>query len=196
MPEPHAPATLRHQVLADPTGRRRHRLVIAGRVAMTALGLWLVVLILGGLGLQPLAGLPIVGGLGAGEAAPPALPERVQAAVAKHTTVAPATGAAQAPVTTVPVPPRRPAGTAPSRAKTRPSARTTPATPRGRTKATPGHGPTSPAPSRPPTSPSTTVPGQTRTPPGQTKTGPGSPTSTLGITPGANAQAKGTVTTP
>jgi hypothetical protein len=174
MSEPHAPVTLRHQVLADPTGRRRHRLAIAGRVATTALGLWLVVLILGGLGLQPLAGLPIVGDLGAREAAPPALPERVQAAVAKHTTVAPVTGAVLAPVTTVPAPPRRAAVTAPSRAKTRSPARRTPATPPGRTKATRGHGPTSPAPSRPTTSPSTTAPGQTRTPPGQTKTAPGS----------------------
>jgi hypothetical protein len=192
MSEPHAPVTLRHQVLADPTGRRRHRLAIAGLVATTALGLWLVVLILGGLGLQPLAGLPIVGDLGAREAAPPALPERVQAAVAKHTTVAPAAGAVQAPVTTVPVSPRRSAVTAPSRAKTRPSSRTTPATPPGRTKATPGHGPASAAPRRPTTSPSTTAPGQTRTPPGQTKTGPGSSTSAPGTAPGAD----GTVTTP
>src|SRR5438874_17564 len=138
MPEPHAPAILRHQVLADPTGRRRRRLAIAGRVATTALGLWLVVLILGGLGLQPLAGLPIVGDLGAREAAPPALPKRVQAAVASHTTVAPATGAVRAPVTTVPVPSRRPAVIAPSRATTRPPAQTPPATTPGRTKTTPG----------------------------------------------------------
>src|SRR6266571_3405061 len=114
MPEPDPPAILRHQVLADPTGRRRRRLIIAGRVATTALGLWLLVLILGGLGLQPLAGIPIVGDLGAREAAPPALPKRVQAAVAGHTTAAPATGALQAPVTTAPLPSRRPTVTAPS----------------------------------------------------------------------------------
>jgi hypothetical protein len=200
MPELHVRATLRHQVLADPTGRRRRRLAIAGRVATTALGLWLVVLILGGLGLQPLAGLPIVGDLGAREAAPPALPERVQAAVAKHTTVAPATGAVRAPVTTVPVPPRRPAVTAPSRGKTRQPARTTPVTRVVRTKTTPGRGPTSPAPApgRPTTSPSTAAPGQTRTPPGQTRTGPGPPTSTPGTTSGGrgNAAPRGTVTTP
>ncbi len=167
MPEPHAPTTLRHQVLVDSTGRRRRRMAIAGRVATTALGLWLVVLILGGLGLQPLAGLPIVGDLGAREAAPPALPERVQAAVAKHTTV--------------PVPSRRPAVPAPSRGKTRAPVRTTPP---GRTKTTFGRGLTSPAPapSRSTTSPSTTAPGQTRTPPGQTQT------------PGASAN--GTVTIP
>ena len=192
MPEPEPPAILSHQVLVDPTGRRRRRLAIAGRVATMVLGLWLIVLILGGLGLQPLAGLPIIGDLGAREAAPPALPERVQAAVARHTTVAPATGAVQAPVTTVPLPSRRPAVTAPSRAKTRPPARSTPATPSGRTKTTPGRGPTAPAPSRPTTSPSTTAPGQTRTPPGQTKTGPGPPTSTPGTTPGGNGNARGT----
>ena len=190
MPEPDPPAILRHQVLADPTGRRRRRMAIAGRVATTALGLWLVVLILGGLGLQPLAGLPIVGHLGAREAAPPALPERVQAAVARGATVAPATRSVQTPVGTAPIPVRRPAVTAPSSAKTRQPARTTPAT-------APGHAKTTltspaPAPSHPTTSPSSTAPGQT-------KTGTGPPTTTPGTTPGANGKthgAKGTVTTP
>lgn len=211
MPKPDPPAILRHQVLADPTGRRRRRLAIVGRVATTALGLWLVVLILGGLGLQPLAGLPIVGHLGVREAAPPALPERVQAAVARGATVAPTARAVQAPVTTVPVRSRRPAVTAPSRAKKRAPARTTPAT-------APGHAKTTltspaPAPSPPTTSPSSTAPGQTRVPPGQTKTGTspsstapgqtktgtGPPTTTPGTTPGASGKthgAKGTVTTP
>jgi hypothetical protein len=137
MPEPDPPAIFLHQVLADPTGRRRRRLAIAGRVATTALGLWLVLLILGGLGLQPLAGLPLVGRLGAREAAPPALPERVQAAVARGATVALTTRAVQTPVTTVPVPSRRPAVTAPSRAKTRPLARTTPTTGAKHTNTTP-----------------------------------------------------------
>src|SRR5438270_12945991 len=107
MPEPNPPAVLRHHVLSDPTGRRRHRLVIAGRVVTPVLGLWLVVLILGGLGWQPLAGVPLVDNFGAREAAPPALPERVQAAVNKHTIIAPATGAAQGTVRAVPNPPRR-----------------------------------------------------------------------------------------
>jgi hypothetical protein len=222
MPDLDPPAILGHQVLVDPTGRRRRRLAIAGRVATTALGLWLVVLILGGLGLQPLAGLPVVGHLGVRGAAPPALPERVQAAVARGATVAPTMGAVQAPVGTVPVPSRRPGVTAPSRAKTRPPARTTPATPPRRTKTTPGRGLASPVPApsgtttspsstapgqtrTPPgqtetgTSPSSTAPGQTRTAPGQTKTGPGPPTVTPGTTPGANGNAhgaKGTVRTP
>jgi hypothetical protein len=222
MPEPDPPAILPYQVLADPTGRRRRRLAIAGRVATTALGLWLVVLILGGLGLQPLAGLPLAGRLGAREAAPPTLPERVQAAVARGATVAPTTRAAQTPVTTVPVPSRRPAVTAPSRAKTRTPARTTPTTGAKHTNTTPGRVLTSPAPApsltktspsstapgqtKTETSPSSTAPGQTKTEtspsstaPGQTKTGTGPPTTTPGTTPGAKGKAygaNGTVTTP
>jgi hypothetical protein len=210
MPQRDLPAAVRHQILVDPTGRRRHRLAIAGRLATAVLGLWLLVLILGGLGLQPLAGLPIVGDLGAGGTAPPALPERLQAAAAKRTTVAPATEAPRAPVTIVHVPSHNPAVTAPSRARTRPPVSTT--TP-GRAKTTPTVAPTSPtpAPSRPERGPPTTTPGQTRNPPGQTrnppgqtsnppgqtKTGPGPPTSTPGGNGVGNARgAKGTVTTP
>lgn len=187
MPEPDPAAILTHQVLADPTGRRRHRLAIVGRVATMALGLWLVALILGGLGLQPLPGIPIVGDPGAHGAAPPALPKRVQAAVARRGTVTAATGALRAPVITAP----HPAGTAPSREQTQapalshPRDATTPATTPGQAETAPGRGPASPAPSRVKPSPPTTAPGRTRTPPGQAKTGPGPPDST----PGANRKA-------
>jgi hypothetical protein len=186
------PAVLRHQVLADPTGRRRRRLTVAGRVATTILGLWLLVLILGGLGLQPLAGIPIVGHLGVRAAAPPALPGRVQAAVARHTTVAPAPlGAAR-------IPPPSPALTAPARARTRAPARTTPP----RIKPAPVRALTSPAPAPAPalttTSSSSIAPGQihtetspSSTAPGQTKTEPGPPTTTPGTTPGSNGEAHG-----
>lgn len=158
MSDPDTPATLSFQVLADPTGRRRRRLAVAGRIATTALGLWLAALTLGGLGLQPLAGLPVVGDIGAGNPEPPALPERVRSAVARHATIAPSTPALQVPAwVTVPAPlPSPPLSTAPT-ATTRAPARTTPSS-------TPG--PTS-------TSPSATAPGQTRTAPGQTKTAPG-----------------------
>ena len=200
MPEPNPPAVLRHHVLSDPTGRRRHRLVLAGRVVTTILALWLVVLILGGLGLQPLAGLPIVDNLGARAAAPPALPERVQTAVKRHTTVAPATGGAKGPVRAVPNPPRRAAVTPPSRARRPSPARTTPPTSPVRPNTATGFMPTSPAPapSITTTSPSTTAPGQTRTPPGQTKTEPGPPTTTPAGTPGSNGKTHTTaaVTTP
>jgi hypothetical protein len=204
MSEPDPPAILRHQVLADPSGRRRRRLTIAGRVATTALSLWLAVLILGGLGLQPLAGLPIVGHLGVRESAPPALPARVQAAVAGHTTV-PATRGALAPTRTVRPGPRPPGVAAPPHARKRARSRTTPSAPTLRPTTIPALT-TAPAPSLTATSPSTTAPGQLRTEtspsttaPGQTKTEPGAPTSTPGTTPGANGKGKGansTVTTP
>ena len=200
MPKPNPPAVLRHHVLSDPSGRRRHRLVLTGRGVTTILALWLVVLILGGLGLQPLAGLPLVDNFGAREAAPPALPERVQAAVNRHTTVAPATGAAKSPARAVPNPPRRAAVTPPSPTKRPSRARTTPATAPVRPNTTTGVMPTSPAPapSITTTSPSTTAPGQTRTPPGQTKTEPGPPTTTPGGPPGRNDKTRtiATVTTP
>src|SRR4051794_2048302 len=194
MREPDHTTTM-HQVLADPTGRRRRRLAIAGSIATAVLALWLAVLILGGLGLQPLAGIPIVGDLGGGGAAPPALPKRVRAGNAKHTTVAPAPRAARAPVTTTGgVRSRRRSVPPPSPAKTPPRARRAPVT-------APGRAPVSapPAPSRPTPRPTTTAPGQTRTPPGQTKTGHGPPTTTPGTTPkpkGNGAGHQNTVTTP
>lgn len=222
MPEPDPPAILSHQVLADLTGRRRRRLAIAGRVGTAVLGLWLVVLILGGLGLQPLAGLPIVGHIGVREAAPPALPERVQAAVIRGGAVAPTRQVAPAPAGTVVVPLRRPTVTTLSGAKPRPPAQTTPAGGPGDTKTTPGRALTSPALAPSPTTtspsstapgqtrtqpgqtqtgtnPSSTAPGQTRTAPGQTRTGTGPPTTTPGTTPGVKGKAYGaggTVTTP
>ena len=175
MPEPDPPAILPHQVLADPTGRRRRRVAMAGRVATTVLGLWLVVLVLGGLGLQPLAGLPIVGRLGVRAAAPPALPERVQAAVIRGGAVAPARPAALTPAGTVPVLSRRPTVTTLSGAKPRQPAQTTPTRVPGGTKTAPGRALTSPAlaPSPTTTSPSSTAPGQTQTQRGQTQTQPG-----------------------
>ncbi|MEA2398294.1 MAG: hypothetical protein QOK25_1850 [Thermoleophilaceae bacterium] len=45
-------------VLADPTGRRARRLLVAGRVLASALLVWLCGLVLAGLGLLPLDGVP------------------------------------------------------------------------------------------------------------------------------------------
>src|SRR4051794_41684784 len=90
MTEPDPGTILSYQVLADPSGRRRRRLAIAGRVATAALGLWLAVLILGGLGLQPLSGIPVAGDLGAQGTEPPPLPERVHEATTRHPGVVPA----------------------------------------------------------------------------------------------------------
>jgi hypothetical protein len=223
MPEPNPPAVLRHHVLSDPTGRRRHRLVIAGRVVTTILALWLIVLILGGIGFQPLAGLPLVDNLGTGAAAPPALPERVQAAVNRHTTVAAATGAAKG-ARAVPKQPRRAAVTSPSRANRLSPARTTPATrpvrrnpttrvirvspapapsvtptslsstTAGPSSTTTGRPTTTTSPPTTTTSPPTTAPGQTRTPPGQTKTEPGPPITTPGGTPGSKGKTRTSAT--
>jgi hypothetical protein len=97
-------------ILADDTGRRRLLLRRGARALAALLVLWLVVLALGGLGLEPLGGLP---NFGAATSTPPALPERVQAAVAQRRVVrgaedrppagTPAAGTAQtAPAATTP----------------------------------------------------------------------------------------------
>jgi hypothetical protein len=207
MTELESSADLRYQVLADPTGRRRRRMAIAGRGATIALGLWLLVLMLGGLGLQPLAGLPIVGDLGSGDASPPSLPERVQTALDLRTTLAPARRTESAPAATVPVTPRRPAGTAGQRAAPRaqlPARRRRPRAPspmytggRGPGTSTPatnapasagtrpGREPAVPAARRP--DPSTSAPGQLRIPSDQVKPEPAAPAGT----PGGAAGAKG-----
>jgi hypothetical protein len=205
MSEPEAPAILSYQVLADPTGRRRRRMAIAGRVATTSLGLWLVVLILGGLGVQPLAGLPIIGDLGTREAAPPVLPERVQTAVIRRSTLAPATRTAptaRAPVTTAPASPRRAAVTPVPHATTRPGGRSrhhrrSPATPTptGTSGDSRSLEPSSPAPT-PETSPNP-PPGQghaapgggTRTPPGR---GPAVPAPAHPTNPSSTAPGRTT----
>lgn len=198
MSDPAASGTARHQVLADPSGRRRRRLAVAGRAATGLLGLWLVALTLGGLGLQPLAGLPVVGALGTGEAAPPVLPARVEHAVREGTAVAaaprraPAPAAAAATITVAP------------RATARPPVRTTPAPPRPAATTTPARRPVTPPPAATPVVPATpaapaatpaaTAPGRTQTPPGQAKTTPGAPTTTPGGTtpPAKGGQGKAT----
>jgi hypothetical protein len=45
-------------VLEDPSGRRRRRLRLGGRVVALVLTLWLVALVLGGVGLSPVPGVP------------------------------------------------------------------------------------------------------------------------------------------
>lgn len=207
----------RHQILADPTGRRRRRLAIAGRVATAVLGLWLTVVMLGGLGLQPLGGLPVVGRIAhAADAAPPALPERVQAAVSRRVPLpvvaqAAPVVAARRPMTSpsaITRAPTRHRGTGVrSRAKRRPPARATPPTTLRPVRPSPARAPapaaaTTPRPaastpvapptsSRPTTSPSTTAPGQTKTAPGPPATTPGT-----APTPGGKGRGHGTVSTP
>jgi hypothetical protein len=172
-------------------------MAIAARLATAVLGLWLAVLILGGLGLQPLGGIPIAGGLGGGNAAPPALPKRVHADVARHSSVPRAAAAPARHVARATARSHRPAATPSPRGDTR-------ATPTGghpHTKGTLRPGPTSPLPSPAPSPtrsppparshPQATAPGQTRTAPGQTKTTPGPPAITPGGTPGGNTHGNG-----
>ena len=47
-------------VLEDPTGRRRRRLRLLGRLVAFVLTLWLIALVLGGIGLSPVSGIPFV----------------------------------------------------------------------------------------------------------------------------------------
>src|SRR5205085_569518 len=93
-------------VLEDPTGRRRRRMRIAGGVLATLLTGWLLVLLLGGLGITPVADLPLAG--------PPAplSPRR-----ARRRRLRPA---ALHPHPPVPAAPPRPARTAPLRVRAGP----------------------------------------------------------------------------
>jgi hypothetical protein len=60
-------------VLEDPTGKRRRRLRLAGRAIAVVLTLWLLGLVLGGLGLDPVPGIPFARSLRPA-VAPPAVP--------------------------------------------------------------------------------------------------------------------------
>lgn len=183
-------------ILADPTGRRGRRLAATGRVLATLLGLWLVVLAVGGLGLQPLRGLPVVGGLQPRGVEPGELP-RVRAVVEGRRHLAlPRSGggasrAAPGPVAGGGSPvDRRPSSraiaprrrTTTSRAPKRPRvgpARSVPA-------ATPA--PTGAAGSTPPTTPATGARPQAAAPDGA----PGGPgTTPAGSAPGGSAVAPG-----
>jgi hypothetical protein len=75
-------------VLVDESGRRRRMFRRVGRAVSVLLLLWLALLALGALGIEPLGNLPVLG-LTPGNTAPPKLPARVQAAVAHGGTVAP-----------------------------------------------------------------------------------------------------------
>jgi hypothetical protein len=80
------------QILVDESGRRRRVLRWSGRAVSVALLVWLGLLALGALGLQPLGGLPVLG-QAQPRSLPPALPARIEAAAAKgagqHSAAAP-----------------------------------------------------------------------------------------------------------
>jgi hypothetical protein len=67
------------QILVDESGRRRRVLRWSGRAVSVALLLWLGLLALGALGLQPLGRLPVLG-QPQPRSSPPALPARIEAA--------------------------------------------------------------------------------------------------------------------
>jgi hypothetical protein len=66
------------QILVDESGRRRHVLRWSGRAVSVALLLWLGLLALGALGLQPLGQLPVLG-QAQPRSSPPVLPGRIEA---------------------------------------------------------------------------------------------------------------------
>jgi hypothetical protein len=70
------------QILVDESGRRRRVARWSGRAVSVALLLWLGLLALGALGLQPLGQFPVVG-QGQPRSSPPALPGRIGAAAAR-----------------------------------------------------------------------------------------------------------------
>lgn len=188
-------------VLEDPTGRRRKRLRLAGRVVAVALTLWLIALVLGGVGLSPVPGVPFAHILR--PVAPPAprhLPRPAQPTAADLEPALPATSSktAVAPQA-VPVAgqtPTRHAGTerTPAATKRRSVAvHTMPPAVDG-----PAPGATAPAPKTThpnngrgsgatttptTTSTTTTTPGHSGSAPGQTGTAPGRTRTTTPSTP-------------
>jgi hypothetical protein len=149
-------------VLEDPTGRRARWLRRAGRVVFVLFLGWLLAIVLGGLGLMPVTGIPLVHVLRPSQGPPPlaklprprppsaadlrpAVPAKVYAA-----TVGRARRQAPAPV----VGSHGRSATAPGQTKTSPSQGRNTTAP-GQTKTTPGGGVTHGR--------STTAPGQTRT---------------------------------
>jgi hypothetical protein len=152
-------------VLEDLSGRRARWLRRGGRVVFVAFLAWLVAIVLGGLGLAPVPGIPFTEVLRTAGPPPldrpvrptqpsaadlrPALPD---AALAQTTTPA---AHSEAQPNSVPVPSGR--ASAPSQTST---------VPPGRSGSAPGQTETAP-PGR-----SGEAPGQTSTPPGQTRTTP------------------------
>ncbi|MGZ4337234.1 MAG: hypothetical protein ACXVRA_07955 [Gaiellaceae bacterium] len=145
-------------VLEDPTGKRARWLRRAGRFVFLLFPGWLLAIVLGGLGLMPVAGIPLVHVLRPSQGPPPvvklprprqpsaadlrpAVPAKVFAA-----TVARARRQAPAPVAGS----HGRSSTAPGQTKTSPS--------RGRSTTAPGQTKTSPS-----RGGSTTAPGQTKT---------------------------------
>jgi hypothetical protein len=152
-------------VLEDPTGRRARWLRRAGRLVFVVFLAWLVAIVLGGLGLLPVAGIPFAHVLQPAKGLPPLVtiptPRQPAAAVLRPALTAKALAARAAKA-------RRQA--APGRSAAAPGQG---GTPRGRSGAAPGRTKT------------TTTHGRSTPPPGQTTT----------VTHGRSTTAPGRTTT-
>lgn len=100
-------------VLEDPTGRRRRRLRLGGRLFALTLTAWLIALVLGAVGLNPVPGVPFARVLrpASPPPAPKTVPEPVQPTVADLQPALPA----GSPATAIAPSPTRPAAGAPVR---------------------------------------------------------------------------------
>ena len=152
-------------VLEDPTGRRARWMRRAGRVVFIVFLGWLLAIVLGGLGLAPVSGIPFAHSLrpSTGPAPLAQLPQPRQPSAsdlrpaAPATAVAASTGTVGQQVQSVPVRQRGRSATAPGQTKT-----TTVSASRGRSATAPGHTQT--------TTTAASSPGRSSTAPGQTKT--------------------------
>jgi hypothetical protein len=171
-------------VLEDPTGRRARWMRRAGRVVFIVFLGWLLAILLGGLGLAPVGGIPFTQSLrpSTGPAPLAKLPEPRQPSASDLRPAVPATaaaattGAAGQQAQSVPVRQRGQSATAPGQTKT-----TTISASPGRSATAPGQTKT--------TTTAAASPGRSSTAPGQTKT-----TTTNGRSSTAPGQTKATTT--
>ncbi len=171
-------------VLEDPTGRRARWYRRAGRFVSLLFLAWLLAIVLGGLGLMPIAGIPGVNALRPSQGPPPLakLPQPRQPSVSDLRPAVSAEAFAATVDQSMPgssTTTHGKSGTAPGQTKTNPSSTTT-------------HGKSGTAPGQTKTNPSSTVTrGKSVTAPGQTKTNPSS-TTTHGKSATAPGQTKTT----
>ncbi len=155
-------------VLEDPTGRRARWMRRAGRVVFIVFLGWLLAIVLGGLGLAPVGGIPLTHSLrpSTGPAPLAKLPQPRQPSASDlrpavpATAVAASTGTAGQQAQSVPVRQRGQSATAPGQTKT-----TTLSAAHGRSATAPGHAQTTTA-----TTTAAATQGRSSTAPGHTKT--------------------------
>jgi len=178
-----------HAVLEDPTGRRARRWRWAGRGVSLLFLVWLLAIVLGGLGLMPVGGIPFTHVLKPSQG-PPVLTTLPQPRQPSASDLRPAVSAKVFAATVGRAGQQVPgsvavlhgkSATAPGQTKTSPSSTVSP----GRSATAPGQTKTSPS--------STVSQGKSATAPGQTKTSP-SPSVSHGQNTTAPGQTKTTST--